>query len=131
MACSDNVIRAGLTPKFKDVELLCETMKYKSKRIEKILLEPIRVNEFLCLYSPPVDEFAIEKIEISKSKPSGLQLTYTFNSASLLIVIECETALINSTSIKKSRIYFLTPGLSYTLSCIRGKFLAFRAFIKQ
>merc|ERR1712072_492467 len=28
MACSDNVIRSGLTPKFKDVELLCECLTY-------------------------------------------------------------------------------------------------------
>ena len=29
MASSDNVIRAGLTPKFKDCEVLCNTLTYK------------------------------------------------------------------------------------------------------
>lgn len=28
MACSDNVVRAGLTPKFKDVGLLCRMLTY-------------------------------------------------------------------------------------------------------
>merc|ERR1712159_910679 len=28
MACSDNVIRSGLTPKFKDIDLLCECLTY-------------------------------------------------------------------------------------------------------
>ena len=29
MALSDNTIRAGLTPKFKDVETLCNMLHYK------------------------------------------------------------------------------------------------------
>lgn len=29
MALSDNVVRAGLTPKFKDVETLCSMLTYK------------------------------------------------------------------------------------------------------
>ena len=28
MACSDNVVRAGLTPKFKDVATLCDMLTY-------------------------------------------------------------------------------------------------------
>ncbi len=28
MACSDNVVRAGLTPKFKDVPTLCDMLTY-------------------------------------------------------------------------------------------------------
>ena len=31
MACSDNVVRAGLTPKFMDVETLCEMLDYTPK----------------------------------------------------------------------------------------------------
>lgn len=30
MASSDNVIRAGLTPKFKDCEVLCNNLTYKT-----------------------------------------------------------------------------------------------------
>ena len=29
MAASDNVIRAGLTPKFKDVQVLCSSLSYE------------------------------------------------------------------------------------------------------
>ena len=31
MATSDNVVRAGLTPKFKDVDRLCEMLTYSSR----------------------------------------------------------------------------------------------------
>eukprot|EP00931_Biecheleriopsis_adriatica_P009618 TRINITY_DN110687_c0_g1_i1.p1 TRINITY_DN110687_c0_g1~~TRINITY_DN110687_c0_g1_i1.p1 ORF type:complete len:561 (-),score=125.48 TRINITY_DN110687_c0_g1_i1:21-1703(-) len=30
MACSDNVVRGGLTPKFKDIEVLCDMLNYTS-----------------------------------------------------------------------------------------------------
>lgn len=29
MACSDNVVRAGLTPKFKDIDTLCSMLTYR------------------------------------------------------------------------------------------------------
>jgi len=29
MACSNNVVRAGLTPKLRDVDTLCEMLTYK------------------------------------------------------------------------------------------------------
>ena len=31
MACSDNVVRAGLTPKFMDVPTLCQMLNYEPK----------------------------------------------------------------------------------------------------
>ena len=40
MACSDNVVRAGLTPKFKDKKTLCEMLTYISKSPKENLFEP-------------------------------------------------------------------------------------------
>ncbi|XP_015783519.1 mannose-6-phosphate isomerase [Tetranychus urticae] len=133
MACSDNVIRAGLTPKYKDVDLLCETMTYKPKSIDEIILKPTLKDPFTCLYSPSVDEFAIEKIEIDGNQSKTLEYRFEgLHSASLLIIIECGSARINPTvKLKKSNIYFIPPGLNYVVTEIEGKFLAFRAFIRQ
>merc|ERR1711953_1422424 len=36
MACSDNVVRGGLTSKFKDVEVLCEMLDYRGGEPAKI-----------------------------------------------------------------------------------------------
>lgn len=61
MAASDNVVRAGLTPKFKDVEVLTEMLTYQSKAGSDQLLSGV-----LCtptghslMYDPPIDEFSI------------------------------------------------------------------------
>lgn len=37
MALSDNVVRAGLTPKFKDVRTLCDMLHYRSAGSERLI----------------------------------------------------------------------------------------------
>lgn len=38
MALSDNVVRAGLTPKFKDVETLCGMLNYRYRFVRTLLI---------------------------------------------------------------------------------------------
>jgi len=67
MACSDNVVRAGLTPKFKDVSTLCDILDYRcrpaSDNIFPSELHP--KDSFITLYNPPVPEFAVARISVS------------------------------------------------------------------
>ena len=63
MACSDNVIRAGLTPKPKDIETLIQVLSFECKSIEKI--QPSREDTFTQVFRPPVSEFAVAKITVS------------------------------------------------------------------
>ena len=67
MACSDNVVRAGLTPKFKDVPTLCEMLTYlPSPPGEKVF--PSRgdpADPSLTIYDPPVPDFAVAIIKVS------------------------------------------------------------------
>lgn len=65
MACSDNVVRAGLTPKFKDVETLCSMLTYKMDSSESKLFSPTVENENSLLFAPPVKDFAVAKIKVS------------------------------------------------------------------
>jgi mannose-6-phosphate isomerase len=62
MACSDNTIRAGLTPKFKDVETLCECLTYRMSGPPYFKPEEIAPN--VVEYAPPVPEFAVQKISV-------------------------------------------------------------------
>ena len=41
MACSDNVVRAGLTPKFKDKKTLCDMLTYNARPAEDNLFKPV------------------------------------------------------------------------------------------
>lgn len=64
MACSDNVVRAGLTPKFKDVETLCSMLNYHGEPPKNKLFKPKTEDEFHQIFKPPVPDFAVVKIEV-------------------------------------------------------------------
>ena len=71
MAASDNVVRAGLTPKFKDVDTLVSMLTYNYAPIEEQKMQPteypyVTLNRAAyssgsdaALYDPPIDEFSI------------------------------------------------------------------------
>ena len=71
MAASDNVIRAGFTPKFKDVQTLVDTLTYNYAPIDQQKMEPtytpyVSVNltahtsgSHASLFDPPIDEFSV------------------------------------------------------------------------
>lgn len=70
MACSDNVVRAGLTPKFRDVHTLCEMLDYTGRQIIKTKLRPSKedstsqhgVTEIF--FTPPINDFAVDVLEV-------------------------------------------------------------------
>lgn len=71
MAASDNVVRAGLTPKFKDVDTLVDMLTYSYAPIEEQKMRPseypyVKLNRAgyssgseVTLYDPPIDEFSV------------------------------------------------------------------------
>lgn len=67
MACSDNTVRAGLTPKFIDVLTLCEMLNYSPAPSSSKLLVPIQhqLDPCVFIYNPPIPDFAVMKIEVS------------------------------------------------------------------
>lgn len=72
MANSDNVVRAGLTPKFKDVERLLDMLEYEApKEPSNLRFSPISppkistpVGVELESFVPPVSEFAVDTIQV-------------------------------------------------------------------
>ena len=70
MACSDNVVRAGLTPKFKDVERLCSIIDLRPPTTENtIFFAPspsIDPNDpYLITFRPEqATEFAVDQIKV-------------------------------------------------------------------
>lgn len=71
MAASDNVVRAGLTPKFKDVDTLVGMLTYSYAPIEEQKMVPADYpyatlnraayssGSEVTLYDPPIDEFSV------------------------------------------------------------------------
>ncbi|CAK9293979.1 unnamed protein product [Gordionus sp. m RMFG-2023] len=102
MACSDNVVRAGLTPKFKDISVLCGMLTYDMGPASSKILKPTPLQSkennldlYVKEYRPNVPEFVVQKIEITPQNKhlndSGKYLYLNLppvQSASVMIVIE-------------------------------------------
>lgn len=71
MATSDNVVRAGLTPKLRDVPTLVSMLTYNAAPAHAQLLEPTpfqgKQGRTSLLYDPPIDEFSVVKIQLQQS----------------------------------------------------------------
>ncbi|KAK2733739.1 Mannose-6-phosphate isomerase [Onygenales sp. PD_40] len=95
MASSDNVVRAGFTPKFKDVSTLTDMLTYNYAPIEEQKMEPTEYpyvtlnttayssNSSALLYDPPIEEFAVVKTDL---KRRGAKVTFeAINGPSIII----------------------------------------------
>ncbi|KAI1276804.1 mannose-6-phosphate isomerase [Xylaria sp. FL0933] len=85
MAASDNVVRAGFTPKFKDVQNLVSMLTYNYAPIEEQKMSPTEYpyavlnraayssGSEAILYNPPIDEFSVIRCLL---KGNGSKVTF-------------------------------------------------------
>jgi len=66
MACSDNVVRAGLTPKLRDTPTLCSMLTYRAMKPD--IMHGETLDDCSTLYSCPIDEFELTVTRIPASK---------------------------------------------------------------
>jgi len=102
MACSDNVIRAGLTPKEKDVKRLVELLSYRTYSPSQVLFSSTRVSANVESYEPPVPDFAVDKIQTLENFSKEPIPLGKIDSASILIVIS-GTGTVVTTSASASQ----------------------------
>jgi mannose-6-phosphate isomerase len=81
MANSDNVIRAGLTPKFVDVKNLLKVLKFESAKVN--LVEP-KKKKNITEYKTDTEEFKVIKIEADEK--GQIKLDNNFLPSILLVV---------------------------------------------
>merc|ERR1712038_1543488 len=101
MACSDNVVRAGLTPKMKDVDTLVKMLTYKTTLPDVTRGEKLDAN--CTLYVPPVEDFAIEVIEVAPGDSYYLQ---DVRSPSVLLTLEGSGYLEQTQKIEPLQVSF-------------------------
>ena len=73
MATSDNVVRAGLTPKLRDVDVLCGMLTYQAG--DPVILKGEAADARTKTYAPPFDEFMLERIELPAGETYELRKT--------------------------------------------------------
>lgn len=77
MAASDNVVRAGFTPKFQDIPTLTTMLTYSYAPISEQKMHPVDYpyvtlnstayssSSSAILYDPPIEEFSVVKTELN------------------------------------------------------------------
>ena len=92
MACSDNVVRAGLTPKHKDVKTLVDMLTYNTD--VPALTSGVPMDRCTRRYQPPVADFCVETIVVPSC---GRYTLKPVDSPSILLVLEGDGNLVQGT----------------------------------
>ncbi|XP_030523701.1 mannose-6-phosphate isomerase 1 [Rhodamnia argentea] len=89
MATSDNVVRAGLTPKSRDIQTLCSMLTYKQGFPDILKGEPL--NAYITRYIPPFDEFEVDRCVL----PKGTSTVFSAVLGPSIFLVTNGTATIN------------------------------------
>jgi mannose-6-phosphate isomerase len=132
MATSDNVIRAGLTPKLRDVPNLVAGLTYVAAPPSKHVVKPSTgLSPATRLYDPPIPEFAVLQTKVGKGNSEshapldGPSIAITAKGSGKLIWPDGEV------EIKTGEVFFVGAGTPLTLAS-RGSedFILYRAFVE-
>lgn len=106
MACSDNVVRAGLTPKFKDVPNLVSMLTYSMGGPTIDVGAPFNGDGRMMIYTPPVPEFEVMLITVD---PGDTLTLPVLEVSAVFVVIEGSGATDNT----EGQRLVMRPGRSY------------------
>ncbi|CAG8457354.1 4910_t:CDS:2 [Scutellospora calospora] len=133
MAASDNVVRAGLTPKYKDVPVLVNMLTYRYGSAKSQLLTPIPYNNSpsSLLYDPPIEEFSV--ILTNLNTQYRKEVFIGIAGPSIIIVTEGKGVLLfenKSEVLEPGSIFFVGANVSITVESAEDcdKLILYRAF---
>ncbi|KAG8906446.1 Mannose-6-phosphate isomerase [Tulasnella sp. 403] len=138
MATSDNVVRAGLTPKLRDVPTLTSMLTYTWGPADSQIMPPTpwRSTKSTTIYDPPIEEFSVL---LTKLGPQSLEEHEAIDGPSILIVAggdgvlkwkerdgtEGEVAFE-----KEGAVFFLGAGVPTTFVAGTNGLTFYRAFVE-
>ena len=129
MANSDNVLRGGLTEKHVDIPELLATLDFHDGRPP--ILEGRAASETGREYETPVEEFALERIEVTPGTPfSGGRE----HSADSLVVVEGAASVIaggRALALPRGACALLPAGLAYSVAARSPRAVLFKAGVPQ
>ena len=117
MACSDNVIRGGLTPKYVDIVELLKIVDCREVTPQIISAAPQNQSEFT--YKTPVKDFALAQIRVEPQQHTELNL----QSAGILLVMQGELKIQEKSTaltLKQGESAFITADSNVEIMSEKG-----------
>ena len=114
MANSDNVIRAGITDKYKDIKAMLTRLSYHEEG--PVLTAGISESNAITTYPTPAEEFVLENIQLPHNK--SIHENKTKSPAILLTLSGKGTLASEQTkfSLQKGSVFFIGAHQTYSLS---------------
>jgi mannose-6-phosphate isomerase len=141
MAASDNVVRAGFTPKFKDVDTLISMLTYSYAPISEQKMDPVDYpyvtlnatayssGSAATLYDPPIEEFSVVKADLKKK---GAKATFEQIAGPSIFICTSGNGKISvgpkSEEVKPGYVYFVGATAEVVLESEDTEFTTFKAF---
>ncbi|XP_049851368.1 uncharacterized protein LOC126325918 [Schistocerca gregaria] len=117
MAASDNVIRAGLTQKYKDIDMVINTVNYKAERPKILrgenLQDSFLFSPFERIYAPPVSEFQVGLLRLDQE--SHIYVLPALPAISIVLVYRGSGILTRFPGHSPGYSYPLKTGRSYII----------------
>ena len=131
MATSDNVIRAGLTPKLRDVPNLVGGLTYAAADPRTHLVAPAPAAPHTTLYDPPIPEFAVLRVVLAAGEAAAHA---PIDGPSVAIVTEGRGAVAwgagETLEVSEGEVFFVGAGAELRLKAADEKLVAYRAFVE-
>ena len=141
MASSDNVIRAGFTPKFQDVDTLTAILTYDHDPPEEQLLEPVdypyatlnstaysSASECL-LYDPPIEEFSVVRTVLKKA---GAKATFEGLGGPSIVICTSGSGMVSvgpkQEEMREGWVYFVGATAECVIESSGDDMVTFKAF---
>ncbi|KAJ9118753.1 hypothetical protein QFC22_003974 [Naganishia vaughanmartiniae] len=132
-----NVVRAGLTPKLRDVPTLIDMLTYTSAPAHAQLLEPTEFAPKTLRYDPPIEEFSVLRLRLTEAGQTevhrpieGPSMVVVTDGSGKVVVKggECDGEQVE---IKRGQVLFIAAEVEveYTASGKEGLEL-FRAYVE-
>ncbi|KAF8313387.1 mannose-6-phosphate isomerase [Clavulina sp. PMI_390] len=132
MATSDNVVRAGLTPKLRDVDTLVSMLTYTyNPAADQILApKPFQTAKHTVLYDPPIEEFSVL---LTRLGPGQSETHAAIDGPSILIITEGAGSMESAGTtfeLRTGQVYFIGAYAEIIFHALANQdsFTIFRAF---
>lgn len=128
---ADNVVRAGLTPKLRDVPTLVSMLTYTSLPADAQLMDPsaFRGLSHTTLYDPPIDEFSVL---LTRLESGQAEVHPAIDGPSIVLVTEGKGRLTSGEidgEIGEGSVWFVAAGQEVKLAA-EGQLEVYRAFVE-
>ncbi|GBE84244.1 Mannose-6-phosphate isomerase [Sparassis crispa] len=132
MATSDNVIRAGLTPKLRDIPNLVSGLTYRAADASRHLVKPASFDNttHTTLYDPPIPEFSVLRVVL----PTGAAEAHrAIDGPSIAIVTEGAGEVESDgqrVQVAEGDVLFVAAGAEAQIIAGANGLVAYRAFVE-